>query len=137
MIFREATERDLLYVAQRSISRGPKEMLVKTDFVYALEDHGEVLAVGGLKLLLPTTGWVWMVWTPKALEHRMRVYRTAKEWLELLMRTHRLKRVMAAVECDFFAAIRTVEHLGFKQESVMQKFFGNEPGYLYCKLAED
>jgi RimJ/RimL family protein N-acetyltransferase len=136
MIFREATQEDIEFAVGHSASRGPKECPHTVDHVFCLEHDGALLAVGGLKMILPTTAWCWMIWSTFASDHTRTVYRVTKEWLDILMRNHELRRVMAAVEPDFPEAVRTVEALGFVKESVMPKFFGDRPGWLFVRFKE-
>ena len=136
MKLREATEADFRFVAEYTISHGPKECPTIIDFVYALEHEGKVLGVGGVKLLNETTAWAWFDLTVFARAHIKTVYRTIRDWMDTLMKTHRIKRLMAAVECDFPEAVRTAEHLGFHLEGEMENFFGDKPGYCYVKFAE-
>ena len=63
------------------------------------------------------------------------VYRAVKEWLDKLMEIHGVKRCMASVDCSFAEAVRTVEHLGFHQESIMEKFYDGSPGFMYVRFA--
>lgn len=134
MILRDAMLEDLAIVAESSISRGVKEHTASVDIVYALEHDGHVIAVGGLKLLNPTVAWAWIDFTAEVREHVKDVYRATTEWLDTMMTTHGLKRVMASVDPDFTQAIRLVEHMGFELESVMLRFFGDRPGLLYVRL---
>jgi len=135
MNLRNATEADLRFVAEHSISHGPKECPSSIDFVYALEHDGDLLGVGGIKLLNATTAWAWFDLTEYARHHMKDTYRVIRDWMEKLMKTHNLTRLMAAVECDFGEAIRTAEHLGFHIEGVMENFFGDKSAYCYAKFA--
>ncbi len=136
MEFREATMRDIEQAADASVSRSFKQAGEQTDFVYTLEHEGQVLGVGGIKIMTPTTAWCWMDWTQASRQHTKTIYRTAKEWLAKLMADKGLQRVMAAVEVDFPQAHRTVEHMGFTRESVMPRFFGERDAILFVKFAE-
>lgn len=136
MLFRQANATDIAEVSLTSISRGIKESPEAIDFVVALEHDGKVLGVGGIKLMVPGTAWVWMDWSKSALSHTSTIYRVTKEWLEQSMRTYCITRAMAAVRPSFQRAIRTVEHLGFHRESTMKRFFGDEDGIMYVKFME-
>ena len=131
MNFREATTEDLGYVAKHSISHGNKEYPDSVDFVYALEHEGNVLGIGGFKLLNPSTAWCWMDWTPLALEHKIAMYRTAKEYMEKFTKQLDIKLLLAAVREHFTEAVRTVTHLGFEKTIILPGFFGDEDAFLY------
>lgn len=135
MIFRKATQSDIDAVACKSISHSMKRDPEVLDFVYALEDMGTVIGVGGLKLVTPTTAWVWMDWSEDARGRKVKGYRTAKEFLEVVMEKMCINRAMAAVDPTFDEAVRTVTHLGFVKESRMERFFGNDPADMYVRFA--
>ena len=133
MNFRVATSDDVAKANARSISRSDSNPPIQ-EYVYALEDEGVVLAVGGMKLMNPTTAWAFMDWTMDALNHPKTLYRVVRDWLDIMMQTHGIVRLMAAVECDFPQAVRTAEHLGFVKESVMPNWTGDKPAYLYVRI---
>ena len=135
MKFREAIQTDLEYMADHTVSRGCfKDQPEMTDYVYALEHGGKLLAVGGIKVVTPTVAWAWVDLSDNAKGEIRTVYRTMKEWLDTMMKDHGIKRLMAAVECDFEDAIRTAEHMGFSKESLMLKWKNNKPAYMYVRL---
>lgn len=135
MNFRETTKEDLEFVADNSVSRGVlKRQPECIDFCYTLEHEGKVLGIGGFRLINLTTAWCWFDLTHLASEHIIVVYRTIKEWTEIFVKEHNLKRLQAYVECDFEEAIRTAGHLGFKQESVMKSFMGDKDAYLFVRI---
>ena len=132
MNFRETTQEDLDFVANHSVSRGIlKRQPECIDYCYTLEHEGNILGIGGLRLINATTMWAWTDWTHLAGEHIIVAYRTVKEWLGIFAKEHGIKRAEAYIECSFPEAIRLVEHLGFHRESVMPNFVGKEPAYLY------
>ena len=134
---REATESDVLYMANHTTSRGCCGQYPETvDYVYALEEEGQVWGIGGIKLMTPTVAWAWMDWSEHAHQHKARAYRVVKEWLNRIVPTLGIKRLMAAIECDFPEAITTVEHLGFQQESIMLNWTNKKPAYMYVRLME-
>lgn len=137
MQFREATKADMDYVGEHTVSRGCfKEVPEVIDYTYALEHEGKLLGIGGIKLMNPTTAWGWFDLSKDALKHKTVVYRVIKTYLDTLMRDKNLSRIMAAIEPDFPEAIRTAEHLGFGQESIMLNFLGKgKHAYMYAKLA--
>ncbi len=135
MKFRDAKPSDFAFVAEHSISRGclDKQPL-EVDFVYALEHEGNILGVGGVKLLNASTSWCWFDLTTFATSHMIVVYRVIRESLEKLAAEHGIRRMMAAVDCGFPEAIRTVKHLGFSRESVMHNFFDDRAAYMFVKF---
>ena len=131
MNFRKAKTEDLEYVAQHSISKGIKEFPTSVDHIFTLEHEGDILGVGGFKLLNEYTAWCWMDWTNSALVYKISTYRVVREWLDEFRKQFGIKLLMAAVREHFAEAIRTVTHLGFEKSIRLPKFFGEEDAYLY------
>lgn len=135
MNVREATEADLKAMGERTISRGCLGQIPDTtDFVYALEHEGELLAVGGVRLMNASTAWVWADLTAQALENRIVLFRIIRDYIDSLMREKGLTRLMAAIEDDFPEAIRMAEHLGFVRESRMANWTGEKAAFMYVRL---
>ena len=135
MEFREATESDLAFVGRHTISRGFfAKQPPRVEWVYALEHEGQILGVGGLKLMNPSTAWAWFDLTEFARGHMLIVYRVIRDVLTSTMAEHGLRRVMAVVEPDFPKAIRTIEHLGFEREAILKNFYDEKDGYLYARI---
>ncbi len=136
MKIRDATVEDMKEVSETSISRGIKEQITATDYVYALEDEGVVLCVGGIKMMNETSAFVWIDMAAAATKQLIVVYRTLWDWMDTLIKVHNIQRLMAAVICDFNEAIRMVEHLGFKRESTMRNWKNGKDAYLYVRFKE-
>ncbi len=135
MEFRDIKESDFAFVAEHTASRGCcAKRPVNLDFLVALEHEGNVLAIGGVLLLNPSTSWAWLDLTTFAEGHMVVVFRTIRDWLDKMAEMHGITRMMAAVEIDFAEANRTVEHLGFHRESVMSRFFDDKDAYMYVKF---
>ena len=136
MNFRELKPEDLEYVADHSVSRGiQKYHPGQVNYYYTLEDEKGILAIAGFGLINLTTAWCWMDMTDLALGRMITVYRIIRDWLDIFVEEHDIKRLQAYVECDFEKAIRLVEHLGFEREFVMKNFTGDKDSYMYRRLA--
>ena len=133
MEFREATIKDFEYVADHSISRG-KVHPAQIDYVYTLEHDGVPLGIGGFKLINYDTAWCWVDLTDSAGSHIVTAYRVIRDWIENFTKEHGLTRLQATVECDFVEAIRMVQHLGFKKESIMKKYVEGRDAFMYVKI---
>jgi len=135
MKIRETTQSDMDFVANNSVSRGiAKFQPEQIDYCYTLEHEGEILGIGGFRLINLTTAWCWTDWTHLSSKHTIVGYRVVKEWMDIFVREHGIKRLQAYIEPDFPEAIRMVEHLGFKKESVMKNFVGDKDVYLYVRI---
>lgn len=136
MKLRDATRADLEFVGEHSISRGCfKEQPTTIDYVYALEYEGLTLGVGGIKMVTPTVAWAWTDWTKYALKFRKTGYETVKKWMDVVVKQKGIKRLMAAVECDFEQALHMAEHLGFEKESVMFNWSDGKPAYMMVRIS--
>lgn len=135
MKLRDATQQDLTTVAGRSVSRGCfGEMPTVIDYVYALEHDGELLGVGGIKMMNATTAWAWVDMTDLALKHKIVAYQTIRDWMDRLVKLNGIRRLMAAVDTEFEEGIRMAEHLGFERESLMLKWSGDKPAHMYVRI---
>lgn len=135
MQFKETTQEDLDFVAEHSVSRGiQKQCPEQIDYCYTLEHEGKPLGIGGFRLINTTTAWCWFDMTDLAGKHIVVCYRVIKEWADIFIKEHGIKRLQAYVECDFPEAIRMVQHLGFELESRMKNFMGNKDAFLFTRL---
>ena len=135
MIFREMTQQDVRFMKDNSVSRGIlKRQPEQMEFTYALEHEGNLLGIGGIRLINLTTAWCWVDMTSIAGEHIIIVYRVIKEWMEKLVEEKELKRLQAYIELDFPEAIRMAQHLGFEKESILEGFLPSGDAFLYRRL---
>ncbi len=135
MEFRLTIPEDFVYIANNSISRGiQKYSPEQIEFCYTLDHEGIPLGVGGFRLINQTTAWCWVDMTHNSGDHLIITYRTIKEWIDSFVEEHGLKRLQAYVQCDFTEAIRMVQHLGFKKESIMEKFMGDRDAFMYVRI---
>ena len=135
MEFRETIQEDLDFVANHSISRGIlKRQPECIDYCFTLEHEGKPLGVGGFRLINLTTAWAWCDLTDCVGSHIIPAYRVVKEWIDIFVKEHGIKRLQAYVEMDFPEAIRMVQHLGFEKESIMKNFVGDKDVSMYVKL---
>lgn len=135
MNIREMTERDMEFMAEHSVSNGIfGKMPQRTDFSYALENDGKILAVGGIQFINPFTAWGWIDLTEYAQPRMITVYRVVKEWMEKICEAHKIRRLQAYIQTDFPQAKRTVQHLGFEFESKMSNFMGDKDAFMYRRF---
>lgn len=134
MILRNATQSDLDYIAGNNISDGLKEHPADINVLVTIEDAGRVMAVGGLKMMNPTSAWCWINLTPQAVESIHSVYRMIGDWINKIIEDKGLIRVMAAIDPKREDCIRLCEHLGFEKESIMLDFFGRQPALMYVRI---
>ena len=133
MKFRDVAQSDIDYMVENSIN-GNLKQLRSVDHIYTLEHEGIPLLVGGFRLITDTTAWCWTDISHESGKHIKTMYRTIKEWIDIFVRTHNIKRLQACIRVNSPEAIRMVEHLGFRLESSMPKFFGDSDGFLYVRL---
>ena len=134
MNFRETIPADFEFMSHHSINKDvDRKILDCVDYVFTLEDDVP-LAIGGFRMINTTTAWCWIDLSDEAGKHLVKVYRVIKEWIDEFAESHKIKRLQAFVRTDFEEAERLVKHLGFKKESIMENFFGEENAYLYVRL---
>ncbi len=135
MNFRETTQEDLDFVARHSISRGiQKYCPEQVDYSYTLEHEGKPLGVGGFRLINMTTAWCYIDLTELSRSHLTSTYRVIREWIDIFIQEHGLRRLQAYIECDFPEAERLANHLGFKKESVMKNFMGDKDAFMFVRI---
>ena len=135
MNFRETTQEDLVFVSNHSVSRGIlKRQPECIDYCFTLEHEGNPLGIGGFRFINTTTVWCWLDMTDLAGTHIIVAYRVIKEWMEIFVKEHGIKRLEAYVEIDFPEAIRMVKHLGFHQESIMRSFVDDKDAFLFARI---
>jgi len=135
MQFRETTKEDFEYTANHSISRGLSKYQPECiEFLYTLEHEGKPLCVGGFRLLNLTTAWAWVDLTESARGHIITCYRAIKEWTDIFVKEHNIRRLQAYIESDFPEGIRMAQHLGFRKESIMEKFMDGKDAFMYVRI---
>ena len=128
MKFRESKPEDFDYVIPI------KERPQLVDFYYTLEHEGNVVGVGGIRLITSATAWCWFTLTEHAEGHTKTVYRVLKEWILIMVKEKKIKRLQAHIDPDSPEAIRTVQHLGFEKECIMEGFLGDKNALLYKRI---
>ena len=135
MKFRETTQEDIDYVKDHSISRGILDKQPeRTDFCYTLEHEGKVLGIGGFRFITLTTAWCWLDVSDQNQQYWPESYPIMKEWIDIFVKEHNIKRLQAYIECDFEKAIRMVKQLGFEKESLMKNFVDDKDAFMYVRL---
>jgi len=135
MKIRESTQEDMKFMKGRSVSRGILDKQPECiDYCYTLEHEGKVMCIGGFRLVNLVTMWCWLDLSTEAGGHIIAVYRVVKEYLEAFAKNQNIQRAQAYVEPDFPEAIRMVQHLGFKKESIMEGFTPKGDAFMYRRL---
>jgi hypothetical protein len=137
MNFRQMLQSDLDFVAEHGINRGViKDAPKETDFTYALDHEGKVLVIGGIRLINKTAAIGWIALTCWAGDHIIMVFRTIKEWLEILCKEKGILCLMAFVDAGFEAGETTVRHLGFEKQCRIKNYSDTGPADLWIKNFE-
>jgi len=133
MNFREATFKDIEYMAENSINQTEKKLVERVDYVYALEHDGNLLGIGGFRLIVPTCAWCWIDLSRYGIDNLKELYRTTREWMETFSISMGIVRLQAFVRNNE-KHMRLVKHLGFERESTMKNFYGGDDAYLYVRI---
>ena len=137
MNFREITPDDLAYMETHT--RYPeiyKGGVGQVDYIYALEDDGRTLAIGGFRMITKETAWCWVDMSDAGVKNRFTLYRTICEWIEKFCDTMNIWRLEACVKQNYPEGMILVEHLGFEATGTKRNFFGKQNAVLYVKLFE-
>jgi len=83
-----------------------------------------IIGIGGLNLLWPTVGEVWIVGSPHIPKARFSYMRATKFYLKYFKEKYKLKRVQAQVVEGYDMLTRFVESLGFEYEGTLHNYCG-------------
>jgi hypothetical protein len=137
MNFRIGTAEDLELMATLSINKKCDRKLQEViDHFYTLEHNGEILGVGGFRMIVPTCAWCWVDFSEYGVHHIRETYRVTKEWIDGWVGKMKIKRLQAFVR-DSDKEKRLVRHLGFEQESVMKNFYGDDDAIMYVRIFDE
>lgn len=136
MEFRKMTEQDWKIAEEHPLyPNGKKEVNDVQDFDFTFEHDGQVMCVGGFRMITETSAWGWIQLTEYSKEHLVPSIRVVKEWMEEWCKNHSIIRLQAWVATDFIEGMRTVEHFGFRRECLLNDFLGKDkPAVLYAKI---
>lgn len=102
---------------------------------------GEIVAVGGIKLLLDGVGEAWIITTKQSKKSGMFGFiacRTIKQKLDEMIDELKLRRCEAGVRADFLTGIRFVKLLGFTYECEKRNYFPDgTSAYFYVRLFDE
>ena len=72
----------------------------------------------------------------EAGSHLIEVYRAIKEWGDIFVKEHGIKRLQAYVRVDFPEGVRVVEHCGFEKEfdKPMKNFVNETDAWMYVRF---
>lgn len=131
---RPVVESDIEVVARESISRGFVGLEQTNQVADAVEKDGNIIMVGGLIFLTPTTAWCWVELTKYGIKNIVTSYRVIKEWLDISVEKYKLSRVQAYSRCEFKESQRMLEHLGFEKESKMKNFTPEGDAFMFVRI---
>jgi len=136
MLLRNATTADFEFVAEHSAfknyyTKEPERLF----YSVALEQDGNVIAVGGLMLITKHTAWAWCEITTFVENHKIELVRTMRDWLDVTVSELQLSRLQAWVDPERPEAVKLIKHLGFVEEFSMKDFLGLDKNVsLFIKL---
>jgi hypothetical protein len=138
MRLRDATPSDIEFVETHPAFPGyyVKEPM-QSAYCVALEQDGNVVAVGGLLLVTKTCAWVWCEVTTFAADNKIELVRNMRNYLDMMVMDLGISRLQAWIDPEREEAIRLVQHLGFVEEYEMKNFLGvDKSAMMYIKLTE-
>lgn len=121
---------ELLAVAKgyelRDMIRGQAEIGTATTIFF----HNEPIAIIGVVYFWTGVGELWSLFDEKSRSIPATMLRTGLSYCDIATRYLHLHRLQITVRTDDNRAIRYAEHLGFKTETVMQKYGPDQIDYL-------
>lgn len=94
--------------------------------------NGEVIACAGVQELWPGIGEIWSLFSLSTDEHYIQVSRIARDVVENIMGSGRIRRLQCHVRMDFYRGLRLAQFLGFTEEGIAKGFDPNgEDCYLF------
>lgn len=109
---------------QDSVKDYPDDLVIPADS-WTCVYSGVIVAVGGIKLLLPGVGEVWIILTRQFCNDKifaMVACRAIKKKMEELIENLNLRRCEAQTRADFPKGIRFIETLGFSDPYVRKRY---------------
>ena len=89
---------------------------------FTLEHEGEIIGSAGIAFIWEGVGEGWMMVSPLIYKYPLTAYKETKRNLEALIATHNIHRLQIICHEWFDAAHRWAERLGFKKESLLEKY---------------
>ena len=143
MEFKKTTQEDLAFVRQNPFEgavKGYPDMKVSDENTYTVIYENQIVAVGGMQLEWEGVGLFWLMLTADCKKyglHGLFALDAIREKTEYLIKENNLWRAYAVVRADFPQAIKMMEFLGFKRESIMQKYMPDKTdGHLYVRIIQ-
>jgi hypothetical protein len=138
MKFRAATIEDVEYFKEHSINtKADRSDIHQLDYPYTAEDdEGNLLALGGFRMIIPSCAWVWVDLSDEGVKQIKDTYRIIKSLINGWTKFHGVKRIQAFIRDDEKNK-RLARHLGLEEESLMKNFYGNEDAYMYARIINE
>lgn len=103
--------------------------------VTAENTEGEIVFCCGVHFRWGGLGELWATYSPIAARYPL-VLRYTRGLIGVLFREHGYRRLQAAVDPRFEAAVRFIEHLGFEREGLMHSYSPNGDDYALYALVD-
>lgn len=98
---------------------------------------GKVVGCGGVRILWNGVGEAWAIFSKDIIKYPKEAYYYINKFLHIIIKDQNLHRVQAYVRTDVNIAVKYIENLGFKRESMMKKFsYDKKDYYMYVLLKE-
>ena len=141
MEFREATEEDLAYVRanpHEAAIKGFESSLPGNSFTAIFES--EIVGIGGIYEIWDGVAWAWVTLTKDCKKrglHGIIALGAIRDKMEELLKENDIRRVQCTVRTDFDAAIKMVEHFGFRLECCMEGYYvDGSDALLYSRIKQ-
>jgi hypothetical protein len=113
--------------AAKLINDNPRygETLAVGGDAYTVLVDGEPVLCAGVLRLEDGRGWVWALFAQHSGKYFVRLCRYMQRYLQCC----NIRRIEAAIDCNFKEGVRLAEMMGFQKEGVMRKYGANGEDY--------
>jgi hypothetical protein len=102
---------------------------------FTLMHEGRILCVGGVSMVWPGVGQMWLIPSQYVNDYSLVFVRTVRNFLESMMKSHELHRMQAVISSELPNGEKWIRGLGFQKEGKMQQYSASGVDYyLYGKL---
>lgn len=131
----QASEVPALYAQTIEQGKGwGAEMPAQVEYMYVLEDEGQVLAIGGFHLHNLYAATASFGLTEAGNKKIVFIIRLLRDWLAQWMSQQGLRRIQAIINPEFAEAVRLAEHLGFVREGSLPGYLGARPADMWARV---
>lgn len=126
-------EEEIFKVVDKEMDRLIKDNHKGCSFTGFTEDR--IIGCAGILPLWDGVGHAWVVMSRDYKKHRIWIHKQVRDMFFKIAVGKKFRRVQANVQCDFYDAVRWIEALGFKPESILRQYGPDgKDHYMYTRF---